>query len=161
MDQKAQVKFEMTEEQAKQPYTLERVEEFVKGVIDRSQPVLRKTEKTASPNKLTRENFDEKFDNSKDYDIILFLYSTETDQDKEVAKKVFSLFNYLMKEKNYKENKKLLLLRCDIFRNEIDEKLGFLVGNGKALPKILYYRHRMKDRAIHFNNPTVSSETVI
>lgn len=57
-----------------------------------------------------------------------------------------------------KDNKNLLLLRCDIKLNEVEEKLGFLV---KHTPKLVYFRNKMKDYPIHFDGKTLSAQTVL
>ena len=89
---------------------------------------------------------------STNQDVLLFLY----DRKEQISKELMSLFEFLLLK--LKDNKNLLLLRCDIKLNEIEEKLGFLVNN---TPRIVYYRNRMKDYPIHFSGKTLSARSVI
>lgn len=66
------------------------------------------------------------------------------------------LFEYLLVK--LQDNKNLLLLRCDIMLNEIEEKLGFLV---KKPPRIVFFRNKMKDYPIHFSAKTLSPRAVL
>jgi len=66
------------------------------------------------------------------------------------------LFDYLLYK--LKQNKNLILLRCDVTLNEVEEKLAFVV---KPTPKLVFYRNRMKNYPIHFTEKTISSKSVI
>jgi hypothetical protein len=66
------------------------------------------------------------------------------------------LFDYLVYK--LKQNKNLLLLRCDVSLNEVEEKLGFIV---KPTPKLVFYRNRMKDYPIHFTEKTISTKSIL
>lgn len=55
-------------------------------------------------------------------------------------------------------NKNLLLLRCDVKLNEVEDKLGFVV---KPTPKLTYFRSRMRNHPIHFSGKTISASSVI
>lgn len=95
--------------EAEKPYTKESLKAFIKGVIDLSLPLYRKTEKTTSKHKLTRANFDEKMNEKKD--VMIFFYKTE---DKN-GKQFMSVFKTLT-EQLY-ENENLSLLRCNLSKN--------------------------------------------
>ena len=110
----------------------------------------RKTEHTDKPNKLTRLNFEERMGTKQD--VLLFLY----DRKEKISKELMKLFEYLVY--HLKENKNLLLLRCDVGQNEMEDKLEISV---KGTPKVLFYRNRMKDRPIHFSGPTISGESMV
>lgn len=84
-------------------------------------------------NKLTRDNFEERM--STNQDVLLFLY----DRKASISKELMSLFEFLLLK--FKNNKHLLLLRCDVVLNEVEDKIGYSM---KPLPKIAYYRNRMK-----------------
>ena len=57
-----------------------------------------------------------------------------------------------------KHNTNLLLLRCDVGLNEVEEKLGFVI---KPTPKIVFFRNRMKNYAIHYTAHSISTRGVI
>jgi hypothetical protein len=66
------------------------------------------------------------------------------------------LFEFLLLK--LKDNKNLLLLRCDVGLNEMDDKLGFL---SKPTPKVVFYRSGMRDHPLHFQSKTISASSVI
>jgi hypothetical protein len=135
---------------APSPYTEAGLKEFIEKAKDHKLELYRKSESTDKPNKLTRNNYEERM--STNQDVLLFLY----DRKEQISKELMSLFEFLLLK--LKDNKNLLLLRCDIKLNEIEEKLGFLVN---TTPRIVYYRNRMKDYPIHFSGKTISARTVV
>ena len=85
-------------------------------------------------------------------DLVVFLY----EKSQPIAKELMKLFEFLVAK--LKDNKNLLLLRCDVGMNEVEEKLGFVL---KPLPKLVFYRSRMRNHPIHFSAKTISASTVI
>jgi len=85
-------------------------------------------------------------------DVVLFLY----EKSEPISKELMSLFEFLVYK--LKSNKNLLLLRCDVGLNEVEEKLGFVI---KPTPRVVFFRNRMKDHPIHFSGKTLSGKTVI
>ena len=66
------------------------------------------------------------------------------------------LFEFLVHK--LQANKNLLLLRCDVGLNEVEDKLGFVI---KPTPKLTFFRNRMRNHPIHFAGKTISAEQVI
>lgn len=89
---------------------------------------------------------------STSQDVLMFLYKR---QDK-ISKNLVDLFNHLKNKLSANQN--LLLLRCDVSSNQIEEYLEFSV---EKTPKIVFYRNRMKDRPIHFSGTKISEESMI
>ena len=135
---------------APSPYTREGLKEFIGQAKDHKIPPYKKTEKTDKVNKLTRDNYEEKM--KQPQDIVMFLYE-KTDP---ISKELMKLFEFLVVK--LKDNKNLLLLRCDVGMNEMDDKLGFVV---KPTPRLIFLRNRMRDHPIHFGGKTISSSSVI
>lgn len=135
---------------APSPYTQEGLTEFITQARAHKLELYRKTEKSEKLNKLTRANYDEKMGTPQD--VLLFLY----EKSKPSSKDLMNLFEFLLLK--LKNNKNLLLLRCDVGMNEVEEKLGFVI---KPTPKIVFLRNRMKDYPIHFTSKTISTKTVI
>jgi hypothetical protein len=89
---------------------------------------------------------------STNQDVILFLYN----KSEQISKELMHLFEFLLVK--LKNNKNLLLLRCDVKLNEVEEKLGYLVT---STPRLVFYRNKMKDYPIHFSGKTISPQSVI
>lgn len=89
---------------------------------------------------------------STNQDVLLFLYN----KSEQISKELMHLFEFLLVK--LKNNKNLLLLRCDVKLNEVEEKLGFIV---KSTPRLVFYRNKMKDYPIHFAGKTISPQSVI
>ena len=85
-------------------------------------------------------------------DVLLFLYEKSHPKSKDLM----SLFEYLVHK--LKHNTNLLLLRCDVGLNEVEEKLGFVI---KPTPKIVFFRNKMKNYAIHYTAHSISTRGVI
>lgn len=85
-------------------------------------------------------------------DVLLFLYDKSEPKSKELLKH----FEYLVNK--LQNNKNLLLLRCDVSVNEVEEKLGFTI---KPTPKIVFFRNRMKDYPIHFTGSIISTQSLV
>lgn len=85
-------------------------------------------------------------------DVLLFLY----DKSQPISKELMKLFEFLLLK--LKDNRNLLLLRCDVALNEVQEKLGFVVT---PTPKLVFLRNRMKDYPIHFGGKTISFKSVV
>jgi hypothetical protein len=135
---------------APHPYTESSLKDFIEKARTHKLELYRKSEIADKPNKLTRSNFEERM--STDQDVLLFVY----DKKEQISKELMKLFEFLLFK--LKPNKNLLLLRCDIGLNEIEEKLGFVV---KPTPRLVYLRNKMKDYPIHFSGKTISAESVL
>ena len=85
-------------------------------------------------------------------DIILFLYKEEDRSQK----KFLELFKGVTKR--LEKNGNILVLRCNVSKNEMTDKLGYEV---KVTPWIMFFRHRMKDHPIHYQQPVISEPNVI
>jgi hypothetical protein len=66
------------------------------------------------------------------------------------------LFEFLLQQLG--DNKNLMLLRCDVKMNEVEDKLEFPV---KPTPKVVFFRNRMRNHPIHFRGKTISATTMI
>lgn len=136
---------------AEKPFTEESIRTFISGVLNRSLNVYLRTEKSNHKQKLTRSNFEEKVNEPKD--VVIFLYKDEDHSNK----KFMNLFKFLTGKLAINPN--ISLLRCNLSRNEIIDKIGF---EPKVTPWIIFYGHRMKNAApVHFQNGIISSQTVI
>jgi len=89
---------------------------------------------------------------STNQDVLLFLNNKAQSSSKELMK----LFEFLVAK--LKVNSNLLLLRCDVGLNEVEEKLGFVIN---PIPKVVFLKNKMKDYPLHFTGRTISAETVI
>lgn len=132
------------------PYSEASLKEFISKAQKHELELYRKTEKTDKPNKLTRDNYEQRMGTKQD--VLLFLY----DKSEPISKELMKLFEFLLLK--LKDNKNLLLLRCDVGLNEVEEKLGFVV---KPTPKLVFLRNRMKDYPIHFGAKTISVQSVL
>lgn len=94
------------------PYSASSIREFIAKAQKHELDLYRKTEKTDKPNKLTRDNFEERMGTSQD--VLLFLY----DKSEPISKELMKLFEFLLLK--LKENNNLLLLRCDVGLNEVE-----------------------------------------
>ena len=135
---------------ADSPYSQQSLKQFINKSRNHDLEPYKKSEKTEKPNKLTRANYDEKMQTNKD--ILLFLY----DKSQPIAKQLMKLFEFLLQKLS--KNTNLLLLRCDVKLNQIEDKLGFQV---KPTPKLTFFRNRMRNHPIHFNGKTISATSVI
>lgn len=66
------------------------------------------------------------------------------------------VFEFMMAK--LRDNKNLLLLRCDVGLNEMDEKLGFV---SKPTPRVVFFRNRMKTHPIYFSGKTISHSSLL
>lgn len=132
------------------PYSEQGLREFIEKARAHQLELYRKSESSDKPNKLTRANYEARMGTSQD--VLLFLY----DRSEQISKELMSLFEFLLLK--LRDNKNLLLLRCDVKLNEVEEKLGFLV---KSTPRLVFFRNRQKDYPIHFQGKTISTRTVL
>ena len=85
-------------------------------------------------------------------DILLFLY----DRKEPISKELMKLFEFLVQK--LQNNKNLLLLRCDVGLNEVEDKLELVA---KPTPKLIFFRSRMRNLPINFMGKTISASSVL